>query len=112
MSLIMLQKKPSHTRSSSYSMPLLNKPAHSKATFGDRSFSFASSVWNSIPNDVRCAPLLSSFKSRLKTYCFIQFTKTELSVWSLYICAWFGLVIALLIAFLINVIMCICKKSN
>ena len=34
-------------------------------------FSFASSsVWNSIPNDVRCAPSLSSFKSRLKTYLF------------------------------------------
>ena len=51
--------------------PLLNRPAHSKATLGDRSFSFASSsVWNSIPNDVRCAPSLSSFKSRLKTYLF------------------------------------------
>ena len=70
----MLQKKPSHTRntrSSSYTMPLLNRPAHSKAALGDRSFSFAScSVWNSIPNDVRCAPSLSSFKSRLKTYLF------------------------------------------
>ena len=59
----MQQKKPSHTRntrSSSYTMPLLNRPAHSKATLGDRSFSFASSsVWNSIPNDVRCAPSLS-----------------------------------------------------
>ena len=68
------ERKPLHTRntrSSSYTMPLLNKPAHSKATFGDRSFSFASSsVWNSIPNDVRCAPLLSSSKSRLKTYLF------------------------------------------
>ena len=56
----MLHKKPLHTRntrSSSYTMPLLNRPAHSKATLGDRSFSFASSsVWNSIPNDVRCAP--------------------------------------------------------
>ena len=55
----MLHKKPLHTRntrSSSYTMPLLNRPAHSKATLGDRSFSFASStVWNSIPNDVRCA---------------------------------------------------------
>ena len=52
-------------------MPLLNRPAHSKATLGDRSFSFASSsVWNSIPNDVKCAPSLSSFKSRLKTYLF------------------------------------------
>ena len=70
----MLHKKPSHpriTRSSSYTMPLLSRPAHSKATLGDRSFSFASSsVWNSIPNDVRCAPSLSSFKSRMKTYLF------------------------------------------
>ena len=68
----MLHRKPLHTRntrSSSYTMPLLNRPAHSKATLGDRSFSFASSsVWNSIPNDVRCAPSLPSFKSRLKTY--------------------------------------------
>ena len=70
----MLHTKPSHirnTRSSSYTMPLLNRPAHSKATLGDRSFSFASSsVWNSIPNDVRCALSLSSFKSCLKTYLF------------------------------------------
>ena len=68
----MLHEKPlqtSNTRSSSYTMPLLNRPAHSKATLGDRSFSFASSsVWNSIPNDVRCATSLSPFKSRLKTY--------------------------------------------
>ena len=67
----MLHTKPSHTRntrSNSYTMPLLSRPAHSKATLGDRSFSF--SVWNSIPNDFRCAPSLSSFKSRLKTYLF------------------------------------------
>ena len=52
----MLQKKPSDTcnaRSSSYTMPLANRPAHSKAILGDHSFSFASSsVWNSIPNGV------------------------------------------------------------
>ena len=70
----MLHKKPLHThntRSSSYTMLLLNRPAHSKTTFGDHSFPFASSsVWNSIPNDVRCSPSLSSFKSRLKTYLF------------------------------------------
>ena len=70
----MLHRKPSHTRntcSSSYTMPLLNRPAHSKATLGDRSFSFASSsVWNSIPNVVRFAPSLSSSKSRLKTFLF------------------------------------------
>ena len=46
------------------------------ATLGDRSFSFASSsVWNSIPNDVKCAPSLSSFKSRLKTYLFCSVYK-------------------------------------
>ena len=70
----MLHEKTIHTRntrSSSYTMPLLNGPAHSKATLGDHSFSFASSsVWSSIPNDVRCAPLLSSYISRLKTYLF------------------------------------------
>ena len=70
----MLHKNPLHTRntrSSSYTMPLLNRPAHSKATLGDRLFYFASSsVGNSIPNDVRCAPSLSSFKSSLKTYLF------------------------------------------
>ena len=70
----MLHEKPSHTRitrSNSCTMPLLNRPAHSKATFGDRSFSFASSsVWNSVLNDVRCATSLSSLKSRLKTYLF------------------------------------------
>ena len=53
----MLHKNPSHTRSSSYAMPLLNWPTHSRATLGDRSFS--SSVRNSIPNYVRCAPSLS-----------------------------------------------------
>ena len=43
----MLHEKPLHTRntrSSSYTMPLLNRPAYSKETLGDRSFSFASSV--------------------------------------------------------------------
>ena len=64
----MMQQMPSqtrNTRSSSYTMPLLNRPAHSKATVGDPSFSFASSsVWNFIPNDARCARSLSSCKSR------------------------------------------------
>ena len=49
-------KMPSHsrnTRFSSHSMPFLNRPAHSKATLGDHSLSFAS-VKIFIPNDVRC----------------------------------------------------------
>ena len=69
-----LRKMPPHTRntrSSLCTMPLPGRPAYSKATLGDRSFSFASSsVWNSIPNDVRSAPSLSSSKSCLKTYLF------------------------------------------
>ena len=77
----MLQKKPLHTRntrSSSYTMPLLNRPAHSRAMLSDHSFSIASSsVCNSILNDVRCAPLLSSSKSCMKTYLF---AKTERSL--------------------------------
>ena len=56
----MLHKMPLHTRitrSNSYTLPLLNRPAHSMSTLGDRSFYFASSsVWNSITNDVRCVP--------------------------------------------------------
>ena len=67
----MLQKNPSHTcnaRSSSYTRPLLNRPAHSRATLCDSFFYFACSAWNSIPNDVRCAPSQSSSKSHLKTY--------------------------------------------
>ena len=39
--------------------------------------------------------------------CFVQFTKTELYPWSLFICAWFGLAIALLMVFLKNALMCI-----
>ena len=87
----MLHIKPSHTRntrSSSYTMPLLNRPAHSKATLGDRPFSFASSsVWNSIPNDVRCAPSLSSYTSRLKTYLFRSVYETwTLSLITVHMC--------------------------
>ena len=93
MSLTCCWKKPSHTRntrSSSYTMPLLNWHAHSKATLGDRSFSFTSSVWNSIPNDIRCAPSLSSFKSRLMTYLFRSVCKDwTLSLITVYMCmAW------------------------
>ena len=75
----MLHKKPLHTRnthSSSYTMPLLNRPAHSRAILGDRLFYFASSsVWKSIPNDVRCTPSLSSSKSCLKMYLFCSVYK-------------------------------------
>ena len=66
-----MQLHTSNTRSSSYAMPLLNRLTHLKARLGDRSFSFASSsTWKYVPNDVRCALSLSSFKSRLNTYLF------------------------------------------
>ena len=81
----MLHRKPSHTRntrSSSYTMTLLNRLAHSRAILGDRSFSFASSsVWNSIPNDVRCAQSLSSCKSRLKANLLRSFYKDITFSW-------------------------------
>ena len=78
----MLHRKPLHTRntrSCSYTLPLLSRLIHSKKTLVDSSFAFASSsVWNSIPNDVRCAPSLSSFCSRLKTF-FQIFPKNFIS---------------------------------
>ena len=43
--------------------------------------------------------------------CFVQVTKTELYPWSLYICAWIGLVIALLMVFLKNALMCVKKVT-
>ena len=58
----MLLKRPLRfdiAHSSSDTMPFMNRHTHSKATLGDRSFSFAS-VWNYIPI-VRCVPSLSSF---------------------------------------------------
>ena len=80
----MLQKMPSHslnTRSSPYTMPLFIRPAPSKVTHGDREFYFvSSSVWICIPNDVRCAKLLSSCRSRRTCRtCFVLFTITEFS---------------------------------
>ena len=45
------------------------------------------------PNDVICAPLLSSFMSRLETYLFCSVHKKNSSLRSLCICAWLGRVI-------------------
>ena len=42
-----------------------------KTTFGDRAFSVACpTVWNSLPESVRSAETLSSFKRKLKTFLF------------------------------------------
>ena len=60
-----------NTRSSSDPSLLSDRPACSKKTLGDRSFSYsASSVWKSIPLSIRSSPSPSSFKSALKTHLF------------------------------------------
>jgi len=42
-----------------------------RTKFGDQAFSVASpTVWNSLPESVRSAETLSSFKRKLKTYLF------------------------------------------
>ena len=42
-------------------------------TLGDRSFTVAApALWNSLPNAVRCAQSVQSFKDRLKTHLFRQ----------------------------------------
>ena len=67
---------PSHSRNTHISwdtMRRLNSPAHSQATHGDRSLYLASFVWNSIPNDDRCASSLLSCKSPMMTYWAFYF---------------------------------------
>ena len=42
-------------------------------TLGDRSFTVAApALWNNLPNAVRCAQSVQSFKDRLKTHLFGQ----------------------------------------
>ena len=49
----------------------LYKPRYNKERFGKRSFAIAApSLWNSLPLDVKKAPSVNCFKSRLKTHLF------------------------------------------
>ena len=77
----MLQKKPLHTSntlSSSYTMPLLNRPAHSKATLGDRSFSFLLLLSGTLFQMMSGVPHHCHHLSLARRHtCFVQFTKTE-----------------------------------
>jgi len=41
-----------------------------RTMFGDRAFSVAGPTWNSLPESVRSAETLASFKGKLKTYLF------------------------------------------
>ena len=99
----MLHKKPLHTRNTrsiSYTVPLLNRPAHSKATLGDRSFYLLLLLSGTLFQMMSGVPHHCHHLSLVWRHtCFVQFTKTELYPWSLYICAWFGHVMALLMVF-------------
>ena len=55
----------------SSSEKLLRVPKFRTKTFGQRSFQYqAPSIWNSLPQKIRNATSLSSFKSQLKTHFF------------------------------------------
>ena len=55
----------------SSSMNMLQVPRTKLVTCGDRAFSVIAPVlWNQLPNDVKTAQNLQSFKTSLKTYLF------------------------------------------
>lgn len=48
-------------------------PRFKTSTYGARSFSvIGPKLWNDLPNDIKCASSLASFKSKLKTHLFTQ----------------------------------------
>ena len=52
---------------------LLNIPKINLKTFGERSFGYiASTVWNSLPADLRASPSLPTFKVNLKRHFYRQ----------------------------------------
>ena len=58
------------------------KEPRTKTKMGDRAFSsYAPTLWNSLPDNIRCAKTIDIFKSLLKTYLFrIAFRKRGLDV--------------------------------
>jgi len=53
---------------------LFTVPTVNSVTYGERAFSFsAPKLWNTLPNSVKNAPSLSTFKSALKTFLFRKF---------------------------------------
>ena len=57
----------------SSSKGLLSAGPRSKTMYGNRAFAVAAPrMWNSLPVNVRNAPTVSTFKTRLKTYLFCQ----------------------------------------
>ena len=96
--------KSHHTRSSSYTMPLVNWPAHTWWYLVFLCFFFCLELYS---NWCQVCPITVIICLVWGFTCFVQFTKTELYPWSLCICAWLGLVIALLMVFLKHALMCI-----
>ena len=58
----------------SSSKSLLTVPTMNSVPYGERAFSFcAPTVWNTLPDSLKNAASLSSFKSALKTFLFRKF---------------------------------------
>ena len=72
LSLISLMLPSKYNLRNSIDNLLLSYPRFkSKATLGDRSFTFAApELWNALPFDIRSASTVSSFKAKLKTHLF------------------------------------------
>ena len=68
----LVQYKPPRALRSS-DKKLLQVPHFKLKSYGGRSFSYiAPYLWNQLPDAIRQAPLLATFKSNLKTYLFDQ----------------------------------------
>ena len=49
------------------------QPRTRLSRFGDRAFTLSSPLlWNALPEDIKCAESLESFKSKLKTFLFVK----------------------------------------
>ena len=65
---------PSRTLRSSSDTRMLEIQQYKRKTHGFRAFScFGPYIWNSLPQDLRHCPTLSSFKAKLKTFLFSQY---------------------------------------
>ena len=63
----------------SANMQRLEVPPTRLRTYGDRSFAAAAPrLWNDLPMEVKCAPTVETFKSRLKTHLYVQAFEQEL----------------------------------
>ena len=70
--LLSLRELPRELRSSSDINLLV--PRSRTTSYGDRAFSVAApQLWNKLPSDIREAPTLAMFKSKLKTHLFGKF---------------------------------------